>query len=89
MRNEPANFPAGDSVLCSPVPTSTLCLYTIPGYTTYDGSVGISKDNWTVQATGSNLTNSNAATNITSAQSIESKNPLRPRVLTLQVGYKF
>ena len=89
MRNEPASFPGGNTSLCSPTPTTTLCLYTIPGYTTYDASIGVSKDNWTAQVTGNNLTNSDAATNISSGQFIEEKFPLRPRVLTLQIGYKF
>jgi len=61
----------------------------MPGYTTYDAAIGTSKDNWTAQITGSNLSNSNASTNTSSGQFIESEVPLRPRVLTLQIGYKF
>ena len=38
---------------------------------------------------GSNLTNSDAAQVISSGQYIESEVPLRPRVVTLQVGMKF
>ena len=64
-------------------------MYTMPGYTTYDGAIGVAKDNWTAQINGSNLSNSNASTNTTSAQFIKSEVPLRPRVLTLQFGYKF
>ncbi len=89
MRNEPASFPPGNSPLCSPVPTTTLCLYTMPGYTTYDASIGVAKDNWTAQVTGSNITNSDASTNTSSYQFIESQVPLRPRVVMLQFGYKF
>ncbi len=89
MRNEPASFPAGNSQFCSPVPTTTLCLYTMPGYTTYDAAIGTSKDNWTAQLTGANLTNSDASMNTSSGQFIRSEVPLRPRVLTFQVGYKF
>ena len=89
MRNEPASFPSGTSSSCYPTPTTTLCMYEIPGYTTYDASIGTAKDNWTVQVTGNNLTNSDAVTNISSGQFIEEKFPLRPRVLTLQIGYKF
>jgi outer membrane receptor protein involved in Fe transport len=88
-RNEPASFPSGTSSSCSPTPTTTLCQYVIPGYTTYDASIGVAKDSWTVQVTGNNLTNSDAATNISSGQFIEEKFPLRPRVLTLSIGYKF
>jgi hypothetical protein len=61
----------------------------MPGYTTYDASIGVAKDQWTAQVTGSNLSNSNASTNTSSGQFIESQVPLRPRVLTLQFGYKF
>jgi iron complex outermembrane receptor protein len=89
MRNEPASFPPGNSSFCSPTPTTTLCLYTMPGYTTYDASIGVAKDAWTAQLTGSNISNSNASTNTSSAQFIESEVPLRPRVLTVQFSYKF
>jgi iron complex outermembrane receptor protein len=89
QRNEPASFPNGNGAFCSPVPTTTLCLYTMPGYTTYDAAIGVSKDSWTAQINGSNLTNSNASTNTTSGQFIKSEIPLRPRVLMLQFGYKF
>jgi iron complex outermembrane recepter protein len=89
-RSEPASFPSGtSSSLCTPVPTTTLCQYTMPGYTTYDGAIGVAKDNWTAQLTGSNLTNSDASTYTSSNQFIESETPLRPRVLTLGFGYKF
>ncbi len=89
MRNEPASFPTGSSSFCTPVPTTTLCQYVMPSYTTYDASIGVAKDQWTVQVQGSNLTNSDASTNTSSGQFIESQVPLRPRVLTLGFGYKF
>ena len=89
-RSEPASFPSGTtSPLCTAVPTTTLCQYTMPGYTTYDGAIGVAKDNWTAQITGTNLTNSDASTYTSSNQFIEAETPLRPRVLTLQFGYKF
>jgi len=89
MRNEPASFPIGTSAYCSPIPTTVLCQYTMPGYTTYDAALGVNKDAWTVQLTGNNLTNSDASTYTTSAQFIKSEVPLRPRVLTLRFGWKF
>jgi outer membrane receptor protein involved in Fe transport len=85
-RNEPASFTPGSTEL---IPTTTLLLYTMPAYTTYDASAGVGKDSWTVQVTGSNLTNSDASTNTSSGQFIKSEVPLRPRVLTLMFGYKF
>jgi iron complex outermembrane recepter protein len=89
MRNEPASFPPGNSSFCSPVPSTTLCLYTMPSYETYDAAIGVGKDNWTAQVTASNLSNSGASTFTSSNQFIESEIPLRPRVVTLQIGYKF
>jgi len=89
MRNQPASFPGGSSSFCSPIPTTTLCQYTMPAYTTYDAALGVSKDSWTVQVTGSNITSVAASTNTSSAQFIESEVPLRPRVITLQAAYNF
>jgi iron complex outermembrane recepter protein len=88
MRNEPASFPDGNDPAQNP-PTTTLLRYTIPGYTTYDGALGVAKDNWVAQITGSNLTNSDAVTNLSSGQFIKSAVPLRPRVLTFLFEYKF
>ncbi|MGO9945317.1 MAG: TonB-dependent receptor [Steroidobacteraceae bacterium] len=90
QRNEPASFPDGNtSNLCTPIPTTTLCQYTMPGYTTYDAAIGVAKDNWTAQFSGSNLTNQDSSTNTNSYQFIKAETPLRPRVLTLGFGYKF
>ena len=88
MRNEPASYPNGNSP-SEAIPTTTLLLYTMPGYTTYDAAIGVAKDNWTAQVTGNNLSNSDASTNTSSGQFIKSEVPLRPRVLTLTFGYKF
>ena len=102
MRNEPASFPDGNleyvsfgggkdnnGCLLNGVPKTTLCRYTMPGYTTYDAAVGLAKDNWTAELTGSNLSNSGASMNTSSGQFIKTVVPLRPRVLTLEFGYKF
>ena len=95
MRNEPASFPDGNlpaaqgGCLLNGVPNTTLCKYTMPGYTTYDASIGVTKDQWTAQITGNNITNSDASQNTSSGQFIKSEVPVRPRVLSLQVGYKF
>ena len=88
MHNEPASFPDGRSPAENP-PTTPLDRYTIPAYTTYDAAVGVSKDTWTVQLTGSNLSNSNAVTNVSSAQLIKATIPLRPRVLMARFAYRF
>jgi iron complex outermembrane receptor protein len=85
MNNQPANYPAGTPGLA----TTTLELFRIPGYTTFDAAIGVTKENWSVQITGSNLTNSDAAQVITTGQFIESEIPLRPRVVSLLIGMKF
>jgi iron complex outermembrane receptor protein len=77
---------SGDNVA---IPTTTLLRYEMPHYLTCDASVGVSKDQWTAQLFGQNLTNSNASTFTSSAQFIKSEVPLRPRVLGLKFGYKF
>ncbi len=86
MSNQPASYVAGDTVT---IPYTTHLRYDQPGYTTYDGSIGIAKDNWTAQLFGQNLSNSDASTFTSSAQFIKSEVPLRPRVLGLKFGYKF
>ena len=86
--NEPANFPSGNDPAQNP-PTTTLLRYQIPGYTTWDAGIGCSKESWTAQLLVYNLTDSDAVTNISSGQFIRSQIPLRPRVMTFQLGYKF
>jgi iron complex outermembrane recepter protein len=86
--NEPASFPSGNDP-AQAVPTTTLLRYEIPGYTTYDAALGVARDNWTAQVTGSNLSNEYGPTNISSGQFIRSEIPLRPRVLMAQFSWKF
>ena len=89
MTNEPRNYFSGTNPLYSSPPITTLLLYTIPGYTTYDGAIGVSKDNWTAQVNGSNLSNAYGPTNISSGQFIKSEIPLRPRVVNFLITYAF
>jgi len=86
MSNQPASYVSGNTVA---VPYTTWLRYDQPGYTTYDASLGVAKDNWTVEAYGQNLSNSDASTFTSSAQFIKSEVPLRPRVLGLKIGFKF
>jgi outer membrane receptor protein involved in Fe transport len=64
-------------------------LYELPSWTTYDASLGIGKDNWTVQVVGANITDVNKSLYTTSTQFIETETPMRPRVVTLRFSYKF
>ncbi len=88
MSNEPASFPDGNDPAQNP-PTTTLLRYQIPGYTTYDASLGVAKDNWSAAVTAQNLSNSNAVSNISSGQFIKSEIPIRPRLISFNLGYKF
>jgi iron complex outermembrane recepter protein len=86
--NEPASFPSGNDPAQNP-PTTTLLRYDIPSYTTYDAAFGVTRDNWTAQITGSNISNAYGPTNFSSGQFITSEIPLRPRVLMAQINWKF
>jgi iron complex outermembrane receptor protein len=86
MQNEPSSFSSGAGVLN---PTTTWLRYDQPAYTTYDAAFGIAKDQWHVEAYGTNLGNSDASLFTTSGQFIEAQVPLRPRVLGIKVGFKF
>jgi iron complex outermembrane receptor protein len=88
MSNQPASYLAGD-IPSETIPTTTHLRYDQPGYTTYDASVGVSRDNWSVKLVGENLGNSDASTFTSSAQFIKSEVPLRPRIIDLTIGYKF
>ncbi len=88
QRNQPASYPDGNDPAFNP-PTTTLLRYTMASYTTYDAALGMAKDAWTLQLTGNNLSNEDASMHTSSGQFIKSEVPLRPRVVTLQFGYKF
>jgi iron complex outermembrane receptor protein len=68
--------------------------YDMPGWTTYDASIGVSKGNWRVEAFGQNLTDVNKSLFTSAAQSgntvgYVTETPMRPRVLGVRFGYKF
>jgi iron complex outermembrane recepter protein len=86
MYNQPTSFNSGEGI---PIPTTTWLRYTQPAYSTYDAFFGVSKDNWSVQAYGTNLGNSDASLFTSSGQFIEAQVPLRPRVLGVKIGMKF
>jgi iron complex outermembrane receptor protein len=68
---------------------STHINYTDPGYSTLDASLGISRDNWTAQIYGQNITDTRGIVFTSASQAIETQTVIRPRVLGLKVGYKF
>jgi hypothetical protein len=63
--------------------------FDMPGFTTYDASMGISRDAWAVELFGQNLTNVNSSLSTDSGQFVITEVPQRPRVLGLKVSYKF
>jgi outer membrane receptor protein involved in Fe transport len=63
--------------------------YTLPGFTTYDMSVGVAKDQWTAQIYGTNITDTRGDVFSTYAQRIKEDTVIRPRTVMLRVGYKF
>lgn len=89
MFNQPDGYPT-PGVGSTPIypATSVRERFYQPGYTTYDASIGVAKDNWTVTAYGQNLTNSDASTYTSTSQYIVQEVPLRPRVLGLRLDYK-
>jgi len=86
MSNQPSSFQSGDGVL---IPYTTWLRYTMPGYNTFDASLGVAKGAWDLLIYGQNLSNKNASTFTTSGQDIKAEVPLRPRVLGVKVGFKF
>jgi len=68
---------------------TTLLRFENPPYGLIDGAVGIAKDQWTVQLFGENLADRNVSLFTSTGQFVVTQTPTRPRVLGLQVGYKF
>ena len=60
-----------------------------PAYSTYSASIGVAKDAWYFDLVGENLSNSNSSVFISTQQFIVAQTPLRPRVITANVGYSF
>lgn len=60
-----------------------------PAYTTYDASLGVAKDQWSLTLYGQNLADSNVAVFTSTDQFIVAQTPLRPRVIGARLGYTF
>jgi len=88
MSNEPASFPDGNAP-AQVLVNAAVARFPIPASTTFDGAVGVITDRWTLQLTGSNLTDVYGPSNVSSAQFIKSNIPLRPRVMMAQFSYRF
>ncbi len=86
---QPANYTPGSAPSEFPIPDTTYLRYELPSYTTVDCQLGVSRDGWTAQIVGSNLTNSHASTFTSTAQFIKSEVPLRPRVVSFKISKSF
>jgi len=89
MWTQPANYTLGTAATENPVPDTTYTRWHLPAYTTLGGSFGVSKDSWTAQVVGTNLTNSHASTFTSTAQFIKSQIPLRPMTVTFRLTDAF
>ncbi len=87
--SEPSTYPGATDPRCNPIPTGTRCRYYQPSYHTFFAGIGVSKGNWHVDLNGTNLNNSDASVFTSTAQFIKTEVPLRPRVVSVTVGYNF
>jgi iron complex outermembrane recepter protein len=77
-----------DKLQTNPVDNSSIA-YDLPAYTSYDASVGVNRDAWSVMLYGENLTDARGITFATFAQRIREDTVIRPRTISIKVGYKF
>ena len=68
---------------------STHINYTSPAYSTLDAALGMSKDNWTAELYGTNITDERGIVFTSASQAIETQTVIRPRVLGVKFGYRF
>ena len=78
--NVPAIAPAGDV---------TTTAFDQPAYTTYDAACGVTKDNWTVQVIGHNITDARGRVFISASEAIETQTVIRPRTVGLEATWNF
>lgn len=86
MFTQPANYISQQDPSEIPIPDTTYLRFSLPSYTVWGASVGVSKDNWTVQLVGQNLGNSHASVFSSTAQFIRSDVPLRPRQVSIRIS---
>ena len=58
-------------------------------WTTYDASLGVSKDDWSMQIYGQNLSDTRAILSSNYGQFVKANTVNRPRTLGLQISYRF
>jgi iron complex outermembrane receptor protein len=63
--------------------------YVLPGFTTYDGAVGVRRDSWIAQVYGVNLSDTRAQLYANYRQYYKAVTVSRPRTIGLRVSYAF
>jgi hypothetical protein len=63
--------------------------YVLPSFTSYEGAIGIGRDEWIAQLYGVNLTDKRAQLFATYALAYKAVTVSRPRTIGLRIGYKF
>jgi iron complex outermembrane receptor protein len=69
--------------------TGYLLNFDEPGYSTYDASLGVAKDAWTVQLYGQNITDTRYVTFVTASQFVTQDFVGRPRTMGVKFSYKY
>ncbi len=69
--------------------TGYIANYDQPGYTTYDASLGVAKNAWSVQVYGQNITDARYVTYIGDGQFVQTNFVGRPRTVGLKYSFKF
>jgi hypothetical protein len=69
--------------------TGNIVIYDQPGFSTYDGAIGVSKAAWTAQIYGENLSDTRADLFSGYGQFVTAETVNRPRIVGLRYSYKF
>ena len=69
--------------------STTTLRFENPAYSTYDASMGVAKDAWNAHVFVQNLSNSNASLFTNTGQFVVAQAVIRPRVIGVNIGYKF
>ena len=69
--------------------TGNIVAYTQAPFTQYDASAGVSKDAWSAQLYGQNLTDTRADLYANSQQFVKAETVSRPRTVGLKFTYRF
>ena len=69
--------------------STALLRFENPPISQYDASIGVAKDAWTMEFVAQNLTNVIKSTFTSTNQFVQAETITRPRVLGLEVGYRF